>query len=128
MVRGVLVLSAVALLGGCFAPPAEALARLEATKQTHKEMEASLELVEERLLGNQATLKMWGELAQRHQTVSEVACKNHSGHFDAMVAHLQKNEERARSSKRRRVAQAKDGGDTVLSRAAAPSRSNKARN
>lgn len=127
-VRAGLLLAAIAVaMTGCFSPPPEALARLEATRAAEKEMQASLDMVEERLLGNQATLKLWAEMKDRHQHVSELACKNHSAHFDAMVAHLEKNQERARGLKRRRVAQVKAGGDTVLS-SAAPSRSNKARN
>lgn len=114
-----LVVIAFGLLGatGCFSPSEESLARLEAVKAEGEELTLAVEGLEERFLGNQASLILWDELARRHQTVSAVACKNHTEHFDEMVKKIAAQEEKARTLRRRRVAQAGGSSGTVASNA-----------
>ena len=47
-------------------------------------LEESIAEVEERLLGSQARVGLWDELATRHEEVSEVACANLGEHVVAM--------------------------------------------
>jgi hypothetical protein len=128
--RKLWVLAATVALGlgtGCFSPPEGAEERLAQLKLEGAELEKAVDHIEERLLGNQANLQLWDEMARRHRTISAVACKNHSAHFDAMVAHMELQQTKARGLKRRRVARASDQQfDTVLSRASSgsPSKSN----
>ncbi len=87
---------------GCFGEPPEARARLSESKREAALLTATLETMEERMLGNQATLKLWTEMKLRHGEVTAIACKNNLAHFDAMVTALDKQEQKARTIKRRR--------------------------
>jgi hypothetical protein len=102
-----LALGGVVLFGqGCFSPSEEALTRLEETKKSGEELDTAMAGLEERFLGNQHTVQLWGEMARRHGQVSEVACKNHSEHYAAMALKMEQQAEKARSlRKRRSVAQ-----------------------
>src|SRR5687768_11693544 len=95
--RLAVVLSALGLgFSGCFSPPREAVERLEAVKREGEATDARLDVLEERLLGGQAKVQLWRELAARHQQVSAVACSNQSSHLDAMLANLDRQAEKAR--------------------------------
>ncbi len=96
---------AVGVLGGvlctgCFEPPPEAVARLAALKAETKEMNAALDSVEDRLLGNQARVHLWTELSTRHQQVSAVACTNADSHVQGIMANLERQQEKARRLRR----------------------------
>ncbi len=85
---------------GCFSPPPEAEARLAALKRENDALNASLDTVEERLLGNQAGIHLWTELARRHQQVSAVACTVADGHLRGMAANLDRQQQKARALRR----------------------------
>lgn len=87
---------------GCFSPSDEALARLAAVEEENAELDSKLAALEERFLGNQYTVQIWQELARRHKSVSEVACKVHSSHFAAMSEHIEKQTAKARALKRQK--------------------------
>lgn len=87
---------------GCFSPPEEALQRLAEVQQENAELDAKLESLEERFLGNQYMVQMWQEMGRRHKSVSEVACKVHSSHFAAMSEHIEKQTAKARALKRQK--------------------------
>ena len=87
---------------GCFAPPPEAVARLEAAKQQGRELDAAMDGIEERLLGSRATVGLWQELAWRHRKVSAVACENVAGHVAMMEKNLNLQQEKARRMRRHR--------------------------
>lgn len=99
---------AVALVGmvvgstGCFDAPAETAERLALVKAQGEDLDAALDGIEERLLGNQATVKLWKELAWRHRGVSEVACENLATHAAGIEKFMQK--EKKKSRRRTRVA------------------------
>jgi hypothetical protein len=108
-----LVLTFVALAGlggygllGLGGADAEADARLAALEAEAEQMDAALDSVEERLLGNQAQLQLWAELGRRHKQVSAVHTQQSGAHFEAMVAYMDRVQEKARGLKRRRVASA----------------------
>lgn len=115
-IRKALLLGA-ALVGttGCFEPSEEAVARLEQVKAQAEELDTAMASLEERFLGNQFRVMQWTELAERHQHVSEIACRNHGEHFSKMAAHFEKQNEKARMLKRRRNV-ARNNADTVLTR------------
>ncbi len=95
----------VSLSTGCATtPPADAEARLAALETEAEQLDAALDNVETRLLGNQATLMMWQELGRRHKQVSAVHCQHANSQMEAIVKHHNRQEEKARQLKRRRVA------------------------
>ncbi len=108
---GVAVL-ALGLSAGCAAPPAEAEARLAAVRAEGREMDAALDTVEERLLGNQARVHLWQELGRRHQEVTAIHCQHADTHLAAMLQHQEKQEAKARRLRKRRQVAAVD--KTVL--------------
>jgi hypothetical protein len=108
---GVAVLGLGLTTAGCrLAEPADATARREALRLQGEELSAAADLLEERLLGNQANLLLWEEMARRHRTVSEVACRNHGEHLEEMVRLLEHQQQRARKLKRSRRMAAAEGG------------------
>jgi hypothetical protein len=112
----------VSLFTGCATtPPPEAEQRLAALESEAQQMDALLDDVETRLLGNQAMLLTWQELGRRHKQVSAVHCQHANSHMEAIVKHHNRQEEKARQLKRRRVA-AVDAA-VLTSGKAAPKRS-----
>jgi hypothetical protein len=93
---------ALALASGCARPPPDAEARLAALEAEGEKMGAALDTVEERLLGNQARVHLWQELAERHKAVSAIHCQHADANLAAMLEHQEKQEEKARKLKRRR--------------------------
>jgi hypothetical protein len=107
----VLTFVALAALGGYAllglgGADAEAEARLAALEAEAEQLDVALDSVEERLLGNQAQLQLWAELGRRHKQVSAVHTQRSGAHFEAMVAYMERTQEKARTLKRRRVASA----------------------
>ncbi len=97
-----LVLSLVPLSVGCFEPPKEAQARLEALKEQGRELDAAIDDVEERLLGSRATVSLWQEMAWRHKRVSAIACENVAGHAQQMEKYLAQQEAKDQNLRRQR--------------------------
>src|SRR5688572_9926955 len=81
---------------GCFSPPPEAVERLERLQQDGRADVERWEHLEERMLGNQAKLHMWQEMARRHQEVSALACSSMASHVTAMEEHQEKQATKAR--------------------------------
>lgn len=100
---------------GCFSAPPEAIARLEAVKAQGREMEASLDDVEERLLGNQASVHLWQEMGRRHRNVSAVACENAAQHVAAMEVHEDKQIKKKRRMRQQRMQADRSGGTDRVS-------------
>ena len=100
-------LAAVALwlASGCAEPPADAEARLAELEAEDKRMDAALDVVETRLLGNQSKLHLWQEMERRHEQVSAIQCRVADDHLMAIAKHYEKQEAKARQlQKRRRMA------------------------
>ncbi|MCP3136528.1 hypothetical protein [Pyxidicoccus xibeiensis] len=87
-------------------------ARLAALEAEAEELDTVLDSVEERLLGNQAMLQTWQEMGRRHQDVTQLHCQTADAHLVALMKHYEKQDEKARSMKRRRNGVA--AVDTVL--------------
>jgi hypothetical protein len=118
-VAGMVALGCSGLFAGC-SPSREVLetqARIEALRKDGEAIDQQLGQVEERLLGNQAKVMLWDELARRHQYVSALACRNHSTHMNEMLVNLERQTEKARRQRRsRRVASMQMDSHTVLTR------------
>ena len=100
-------LAAVALwlASGCAEPSEDAEARLAQLEAEDKLMDAALDTVETRLLGNQSKLHLWQEMERRHEQVSAIQCRVADDHLMAIAKHYEKQEAKARQlSKRRRMA------------------------
>lgn len=102
--RGGLGLAVLVLwLGsGCAEPPEDAEARLAELQAEDERMDAALDEVETRLLGNQATMHLWAELGRRHQEVSAIQCRVADEHLMGMAKHYEHMEEKARRMKKAR--------------------------
>ena len=59
-----------------------------------RELEATLDRLEERLLVNQGRVQLWGELGARHESVSAIACASQGGHAEEMARRLLPRERR----------------------------------
>ena len=93
------------LASGCVAPPEEAQARLAQLEAEQERMDAALDAVETRLLGNQSRLHLWQELERRHEQVSAIQCRVADEHLLAIAKQYEKQEAKARQlSRRRRMA------------------------
>ena len=102
-----LVAVALWLTSGCSGPPDDAEARLAQLEAEDKLMDAALDTVETRLLGNQSKLHLWQEMERRHEQVSAIQCRVADEHLLAIAKHYEKQEAKARQlSKRRRMASA----------------------
>jgi hypothetical protein len=95
---------------GCAQSPKEGKARLEEVNQQGVEMSAALDVLEERLLGAQANLELWQEMARRHQSVSAIACGNLSNHVSGMVRNQERQAEKSRNLRRPLASAARAGG------------------
>ena len=112
--HGTLGAVAVLLLGGamsgCEVSAEESQARLARLEADEQRMDAALDAIEVRLLGNQAQLHLWGEMERRHGQVSAIQCQVSQEHLKGMAEFLRRQEEKERLQ---RMASA----DTVLSSA-----------
>lgn len=97
----------VLMFTGCFSPSDESRARLVAIETEGKQMEVTLDEVEERLLGNQAMLQSWQELGRRHREVTQLHCAQSESHLAAIVNLQESKQSRARRSPRNRMASSK---------------------
>ena len=78
-----MTIAAAAAAGGCAPPDAELRrARLDAERRN---LEATLDALEDRLLVNQARVRLWKELRARHESVSAVACASLDQHAEEMA-------------------------------------------
>lgn len=112
------------LAAGCVSEPRDAAERLAKLKQDGEALNRAADAVEERMLGSQANLHLWQELAERHKHVSAIATMNSNEHFLAMVKMLDKQQEKARKLKRSRVASERYLTGAVASNRAQPKRRN----
>jgi hypothetical protein len=69
-------------------------------------LDLAVERLEERMLVHQARVSFWGELRERHEQVSQVACANLGEHAIAMEGFTVKTRAREADDKRRRLASA----------------------
>lgn len=106
--RGKLALmAALALAAACGRGTAEVprgqverdLADLEESLANGRAAHTELDAIEARLLSGRATVRLWQELATRHQGVSEIACKNLDVHVAGLAASERKD--RARLARHR---------------------------
>jgi hypothetical protein len=76
------------------------------------QLDETLVALEDRLLANQARVRLWEEMRSRHQTVSQVACENLGEHARALVASDQRTRDQEKARKRSRfiAASATAGG------------------
>ncbi|HEY1909111.1 MAG TPA: hypothetical protein VGG91_23915 [Myxococcaceae bacterium] len=99
MIRTVLLFA----LSGCLAcavSPAEERARREALAAEGRALELAADAVEARLLAGEARLAVWHELADRHQQISEVACRVGDSHFQDMARLFEEQAEKGRGKRR----------------------------
>jgi hypothetical protein len=80
----VLVIAA-ALVTGC--GPKDAEVRLTRVAAEKRNLEATFDRLEDRLLANQARVRLWREMRARHESVSAIACVSQGEHAEEMAMH-----------------------------------------
>jgi hypothetical protein len=76
---------AVVIVIGC--APSDREIRLERVQAERRSLEATFDHLEDRLLVNQARVRFWEEMRDRHESVSAVACASLDRHGEEMAAH-----------------------------------------
>jgi hypothetical protein len=80
-IAGILLVGIVA--AGCTPPDRDIrLARLDAERRT---LEATFDRLEDRLLVNQARVRFWQEMRERHESASAIACASLDQHATEMA-------------------------------------------
>jgi hypothetical protein len=90
-------LAGALLVAGCYQPSAQGRAELVQIEISSAETAASLDALEERLFADQARVRLWAEMAQRHRQVSALACSNAALHQTQMVSLAGRQAEKKRS-------------------------------
>jgi hypothetical protein len=85
-VRSTLSFLAAALLTASCAPP-DAEVRLARLEAEHRNLEATFDSLEDRLLVNQARVRFWREMRDRHESVTAIACASLEEHAYEMARH-----------------------------------------
>ena len=83
--RVIPIVLAVAFALGC--APRDREVRLARVAAEGRNLDASLDRLEERLLATQARVRLWRELRERHESVTGVACASQEEHAAAMALH-----------------------------------------
>ncbi len=100
------MLAAIARVLGAGAPrpTAQVTRRDTALDEELHRLDEALDRVEERLLANQASVFLWDDLRDRHETVSELTCSNLGEHAQAMEKFLVLQREKGRANAKNRLA------------------------
>jgi hypothetical protein len=83
--RAILVVLAAAALAATGCAPQDAEVRLARVAAEKKNLETTLDRLEDRLLANQARVRFWREMASRHESVAAIACASQGEHAEAMA-------------------------------------------
>ena len=102
----VLVLAAV-IAAGC--APKDRNLRLARVAAQGRVLDASFDRLEQRLIADQARVRLWRELRERHESVSAVACASQEEHALEMAMHALPPERSSLHQARVAVAGAHDG-------------------
>jgi hypothetical protein len=113
-VRYAAVLAVVAAFAGAGCAPQDADVRRARLEAERRNLEHTLDTLEDRLLVNQARVRLWKELRDRHESVAAVACASLEQHADDMA-----RRQSAQRGAAVRVAAARPADPTVTSRGAA---------
>jgi hypothetical protein len=77
------VLAAAALAVGC--APRERDVRLERVAAETRNLEITFDRLEDRLLANQARVRFWREMRERHESITAIACVSQGEHAEEMA-------------------------------------------
>ena len=80
----ILVLAMLAF-AGC--APSDRDVRIERARAETRMLAQNLDRLEDRLLANQARVRLWRELKDRHESVSAIACASQEEHAAEMAMH-----------------------------------------
>jgi hypothetical protein len=83
--RAIPFLLVIAIGGGC--APKDREVRLARVAAETRNLEVTFDRLEERLLADQARVRHWRELRERHESVSAVACASQEEHAQGMAVH-----------------------------------------
>jgi hypothetical protein len=79
-------------------------AELQAVVAESSAIDADLDTLEARLHSGRATVRLWSELAERHQSVTPIACENAQKHSEAMAELERRDRARAKKARSNRLA------------------------
>jgi hypothetical protein len=75
------------LSSACGSAPKDRELRLARVAAEGRNLDETLDRLEERLLATQARVRYWREMRERHESVSAVACASQDEHASGMAAH-----------------------------------------
>jgi hypothetical protein len=107
-------LLAAAAFAGAGCAPRDADVRLARLEAERRNLEQTLDRLEDRLLVNQARVRLWKELRERHESVSAVACASLEQHAEEIA-----RRQGAQRGAAVRVAAARPGAAPAATRGAA---------
>lgn len=85
LLRPIPILVAVAVTAAC--APSDRAVRLARLAGEKRNLAATLDRLEERLLADQARVRFWREMKERHESVSAIACAVQGEHAAGMALH-----------------------------------------
>ncbi len=74
------------LVAAACGAPRDAEVRLARVAAERRNLEATFDRLEDRLLANQARVRLWREMKDRHESVAAIACASQEEHADAMAS------------------------------------------
>ncbi len=83
--RVIPILLVVAVAAGC--APRDRAVRLARLEGQRKSLAATLDGLEDRLLADQARVRFWKEMKERHESVSAISCAVQDEHAEGMALH-----------------------------------------
>lgn len=101
--RTLSLLAALALLAACGRTARDLEVRRARLAAEQRDLVATLEHLEDRLLVNQARVRFWREMRDRHDGVTAVACASQEQHAEEMARHLAPLPTRAEARRARSV-------------------------
>jgi hypothetical protein len=81
-----LLAAAAVLAAGC--APRDAEVRLARVAAEKRNLEATFDRLEDRLLVNQARVRFWREMRDRHESVAAIACASLEEHATEMASRM----------------------------------------
>jgi hypothetical protein len=82
-VRALRILLTAAVAIAC--APSDRAVRIERLETERRNLEATFDHLEDRLLVNQARVRFWQEMRERHESVSAIACASLDEHAEEMA-------------------------------------------
>jgi hypothetical protein len=100
-----LAIAAVVVAAGC--APRDGEIRRQRLLAERRNLEASFDRLEERMVANQARVRLWQEMKARHESVTAIACASQDEHASEMARRVLPDEPHRVAGRRSSLYQAR---------------------